>query len=308
MSDLRKTPVAITTSDWHIRGTPPASRAESDWFAVMEARLTQLADLQKRLQVPILVCGDLFDRPNPTAHIVKWFLDIADKLELYLYVIPGQHDLAGHSLDYISSSAYGIATSKPGINHLKTGEWQLVPVGREHGVFFYAMPWGHYEMPPELLPGYRHLPKVAAVHKYIYCSKETAYVGAEEEGNVIGHTAWGRHFDVIAIGDNHISWRAGKFINHGSLFSLTSAQKDHEHLLGIVYSDGSLETMVLPETRSWKEVYVPPTADSKAGALLAELAEAELDTVAFDVLLDRLEEKLSDGAKRELRELRADNG
>lgn len=31
---MSKTPIALTTSDWHIRSTVPASRAELDWFEV----------------------------------------------------------------------------------------------------------------------------------------------------------------------------------------------------------------------------------------------------------------------------------
>lgn len=310
MSDVRKTPVAITTSDWHIRGTVPASRAELDWYKVMDRRLGQLADLQKEHDyIPILVCGDLFDRPNPHANLVKWFVDKAQELDLWLWVIPGQHDCYGHDLAYVDSSAYGLATSFAKVHHLTHGAWKILTVNGASGqaLALWAMPWGHYELPEKLPKGYDHIPKVAMVHKYMFPSKSKAYVTADEEGAVTAHTAWGKYFDVIAIGDNHISWRAGKFLNHGSLFSMTSAQKDHEHLIGVVYSDGSLETVTLPEEKQWKEVYVPPESSSRAEALLAELAATELDAVAFDELLDRLEGVLSDGAREQLRAIRQGN-
>lgn len=302
MSDVRKTPVAITTSDWHIRGTVPASRAESDWYEVMDKRIAQVMKLQDELGgAPVIIAGDVFDNPNPHSEVARWGINALRHMAEVgpIYAIPGNHDLNYHLMDNHTKGAYGLA-SDFGFTNLIPGKWTTI----EHAgykVALWPMPWGYYEVPEKSVKADA---KIAVAHKYMYSSKDKTYVGADEEGAVTGHTAWGKHFDVIAIGDNHISWRAGKFLNHGSLFSMTSAQKQHEHLLGIVYSDGSLETITLPEEKQWKEVYVPPESTSKAEALLAELAATELDAVAFDDLLDRLEGVLSDGARAELRAIR----
>ena len=65
-----KTPVAITTSDWHIRGTVPASRAESDWYEVMDKRIAQVMKLQDELGgAPVIIAGDVFDNPNPHSEV-----------------------------------------------------------------------------------------------------------------------------------------------------------------------------------------------------------------------------------------------
>ncbi len=300
MSDVQKTAVALTTSDWHIRSTVPASRAELDWFEVMEKRLQQVFDLQSQLgDIPILICGDLFDRPNPHADLVKWFTDFIGRRTGNIYAIPGQHDLAGHQLDYRTRGAYGMACSL----HMLDVKEPFLHVSPDNFVLeLWPMPWESYAPPKAKTKADL---RILMVHKYVYSTKDTAYVGVEESDAVTAITGWAKHADVIAIGDNHQSWRAGKFINHGSLFSTTSAQKDHEHLFGIVYSDGSLETIKLPEEKKWKDVYVPPEVASKADLLLAELSAAELDAVAFDELLDRLEGKLSDGARAELRALRS---
>lgn len=295
MSDVRKTPVAITTSDWHLRTVVPASRSESDWLDVMGTRMQQLRDLQKRLgDVPIIVCGDLFDKHNPPASLVTWAMR---NLPARLWCVCGQHDELGWDYGSRMRGAYGALVEAEVINDIPANKFTEI----EEGLWVYGMPWGMYDLPkkkPETGV------KIAATHKYMYATKEQTYVSAEEDAAVTYHTSWGRHFDVIAIGDNHIAWRAGKFLNHGSLFSMTSAQKQHEHLLGIVYSDGSLETVTLPEEKQWKEIYVPPESGSRADALLAELAATELDSVAFDDLLDRLEGVLSDGARAELRAIR----
>lgn len=298
MSDVRKTPVAITTSDWHLRTVVPASRSEPEWFLVMENRMRQLSHLQKDLgNLPIIVCGDLFDRHNPPASLVTWAMRHLPK---NLWCICGQHDELGWDYDSRMRGAYGALVEAEVINDLPAGEFIEV----SEAVWVYGMPWGMYDLPKKKpTTGV----SIAALHKYMYASKAHTYATADEEGAVTAHTAWGKYFDVIAIGDNHISWRAGKFLNHGSLFSMTSAQKEHEHLIGVVYSDGSLETVTLPEEKQWKEVYVPPESSSRAEALLAELAATELDAVAFDELLDRLEGVLSDGAREQLRAIRQGN-
>lgn len=305
MSDVRKTPVALTTSDWHIRSTVPASRAELDWFEVMEKRMAQVKELQADLgMVPILVAGDLFDKHNPPSTLVTWAMR---NLPPDMYCICGQHDELGWDYDSRMRGAYGALVEAGTITDIPAGEpFNIrVPVGLEDiYLWLWGMPWERYELPKKVNKDPATV-RIILAHKYVYSTKDTAYVGVEESDAVTAITGWAKHADVIAIGDNHQSWRAGKFINHGSLFSTTSAQKDHEHLFGIVYSDGSLETIKLPEEKKWKDVYVPPEVASKADLLLAELSAAELDAVAFDELLDRLEGKLSDGARAELRALRS---
>lgn len=305
MSDMRKTPVAITTSDWHIRGTVPASRAELDWYEVMDARIAQVMKLQDELGgVPVIIAGDLFDNPNPHSEVALWGVNALRMMGEIgpVYSIPGNHDLGFHLLANQNRGAYGLA-SFFGCTNLIPGKWTTIK-HKDFKLALWPMPWGYYEVPDTKVTADV---KIAVVHKYLWASKAHTYVTADEEGAVTAHTAWGKYFDVIAIGDNHISWRAGKFLNHGSLFSMTSAQKEHEHLIGVVYSDGSLETVTLPEDKQWKEVYVPPESSSRAEALLAELAATELDAVAFDELLDRLEGVLSDGAREQLRAIRQGN-
>lgn len=310
MSDVQKTPVAILTSDWHIRSTVPASRAEVDWYAVMERRLDQLAKFQQAEGgIPIIVAGDIFDNCNPHSELVKWTVDQFRRHGWLrgnnLLCIPGNHDLYGNNYDNWNRGAYG-SLCDAGAFHLEPGGWNRILAGSDVNLALWAMPWDHYDLPitnPEAIEDGTYI-KIAIVHKYVYATKQTTYVGSEETDSVTSHSSWGEYFDIISIGDNHIPWKAGKFINHGSLFSLTSAQKDHEHLFGVVYSDGSLQVHKLPEEKQWKEVYVPAASGANAQALIDELDMAELDSVAFDELLDRVEGGLSENGRAVLRELR----
>lgn len=295
ISQNSKKPIAITTSDWHLRTTVPSSRGELDWFDVMTARMLEIKKLQAQLgSVPIIICGDLFDRHNPPATLVTWAIK---NLPPNLCCICGQHDELGWDYDSRMRGAYGALVEANVINDLPANSFVEI----SKGVLVYGMPWGKYELPTRKPAD---CVSIAAVHKYLYCSKETSYSGAEEEGSIIGHMKWSQLFDVIAVGDNHIAWRARKFVNHGSLFALTSAQKSHTHVLGIVYDDGSLETIEFPEPALWHENAWVPETGTVDGSLLLELESLENDSVSFETILKVAEEKCDAPVQSVLRELR----
>ena len=116
----------------------------------------------------------------------------------------------------------------------------------------FSMPWEHYSLPGE--PALEGVPSVCLIHKYMWATAANAYVGVTDESNVSKSTDLMKYFNLIAVGDNHIAWQAGKFLNHGSLFSTTSAQKEHTAFLGLVYADGSYEAVRFPELEpKWQE-------------------------------------------------------
>jgi len=296
-----KTPILIMSSDWHLRTVPPASRLEKCWYSVMERRMRQIRELQKRLGEPdILVSGDLFDRANPPASLVSWAIEHLRKMNIAC--IPGQHDLTGHSYQLRMDGAYGALVKAGVITDLTPGEWHLRDIGPdgEQQYSVYAMPWNMYEIPTKLK---HRAPKVISLHKYVWATDNSKYPGADESARVTGITELGNLADVVSIGDNHISWRVGNFLNHGSLFSTTSAQKEHAHHLGILYSDGSYDWMRFPEISvEWVENPVCPEVPG-ADKFIEELKNLEIDSVCFREQLDSLAENLDENGKKSYREL-----
>lgn len=293
------TTLAITSSDWHIRTTVPCSRAEADWFEVMRSRVAALTEVwEANGKPPILVAGDLFDNANPPASAVSWAIDNLRHLAP-IYTIPGQHDLYGHSMDRLEYAAYG-AMMKSGVFHnLLPGKWNYV----SGALAVWAMPWGSYALPKKPPKSPNYLP-LAVVHKYVWCTSETKHHGAEDDSRVTAITEYAQHFKGVAIGDNHIAWKAGIFLNHGSLFQTTSAQKDHEHLLGIFTSDGEYKIHRFPETAQWHSEVWSPAEASVSSALLSELEALEHDSVAFETLITRAEDKVDARVAEVLREMR----
>lgn len=280
----------ITTSDWHLRSTVPCSRAESDWYEVMEAKILDL--FQMAGNTPILIAGDLFDRPDPPASLVSWAISMFKQAIGPVFCTPGQHDLKNHVLDDRMDGAYGALAKAGVIIDLPINEWfDIKPY-----VAIYAMPWGEYRLP--VTPPPRDRLTVAALHKYAWITNETKYVGATGESNVLGISSYAQHFDAIAIGDNHIPWNSGKFINHGSLFGFASNQQDHVPLIGILTDEG-YEARRFPDP-------VPALWQPNLGSITTEgtlsvvecLQTTDNAQVNFRESLRRLSEESTDNTQR----------
>ena len=295
---MPKKAIALCTSDWHLRTTVPCSRAETNWFEVMEARMAALKRIQLDLgEVPILVAGDLVDRADPPSSLVAWAIK---NLPRRVYCCPGQHDLLSHRYEDRFHGAYGALVRAGAITDLEAGEWHWI--AGLHKLYVWPMPWGRYDLPPPESPGGI---RIAMLHKYVWSSPDTKHVGAEADSNVVGLTAYAQHFDAISIGDNHTSWKAGKFCNHGSLFKTTSAQKDHCHMMAVVYDDGTVASMPFPEDAQWVEAGMDFGAAAGSSALVAELGSIENDSVSFETALQVLEDKSDARTKAILAEVRA---
>lgn len=293
----------ITTSDWHLRTTVPVSRAEPDWFPIMETKILSLFALAG--ETPILIAGDIFDRPDPPSSLVSWAISAFRQAKGPIYCTPGQHDLKNHVLADRMDGAYGALVKAGVIVDLPINEWYDI----KPYVAIYAMPWGEYQLPIDPPP--RDRLTVAAVHKYAWITDNTKYVGATGESNVLAISSYAQHFDAVAIGDNHISWNSGKFINHGSLFGFASNQKDHVPFIGVL-TDKGYEARRFPDPvpAQW-QTNLEVVSPASAGSVVDYLKTQGNAQVNFKESLRRLSEESTDNTQRgiytELNQLLADS-
>lgn len=284
-------PILITTSDWHLRSTVPVSRLAKCWYTIMELRIEQLK--HKYPDVPIAIAGDIFDRPDPPSSLVSWAISILEGMEIY--TIPGQHDLPYHRYQARDEGAYGALVKANAIRDMPAYEWTVIG-NMSSAVVVYPMPWERYALPAQdALPGPFRL---GLMHKYLFTDASNCYVGADQENHAVGMTKHLQHFDLIAVGDNHIPWSVPKIINHGSLFSMTSAQIGHVPLIGVVYEDGTYKVEPFPEI----DVQWQPTAISqKVDSVLESLSTMEVVTAGFRETISTWVEQ-SNGQERVLYE------
>lgn len=299
-----KTPLCLITADWHLRTTSPCSRAEKNWFTVMENRMLALKQLQRQYgDCPILIAGDLFNTHDSPASLITWAMR---HMPNKVYSCPGNHDLLGHSYAEAYRGSYGALVESDTIKDMPAGRWFPI-VHKTKRFLVWPMPWGFNDLPESLDIEVPDAPvKLCLLHKYVWASPNTKHFGAGDDSNVVGLSDYSKHFDLIAIGDNHISWKAGKFHNPGGFFSFTSAEKTHIHFISILYSDGSSERVPFPEDAQWVDsgTEFAPTGASRG--LLDELNQLDNDGASFETMLKVLEDKADGEVKRVLTEVRSE--
>lgn len=241
------------------------------WYTVMELRIQQLRS--KFPDVPIAIAGDLFDRPDPPSSLVSWAISTLEGMRIY--AIPGQHDLPFHRYNARHEGAYGALVKAGTIKDLPAGEWTMIG-NMEHAVAIYSMPWEKYTVPDDPPPD--GMFRLGLLHKYVWTDASNCYIGAEQDSNAVCLAKYMPYFDLIAVGDNHIAWRTPKILNHGSLFSTTSAQIGHVPYVGVLYDNNTFEVVPFPEIDvEWQ----PGARQEKVDSVLASLSAMEVATVGF---------------------------
>jgi len=228
---------AILTADWHLRDDVPACRTD-DYAAAMWGKVAWILETANEHRCPLLIAGDLFNRPRPSYALVSKTIDELERIDSMIGVIPGQHDLPQHRIGAVNESAFGILLQADSINDP-----------------FVGFPFGAELKPNELntpMNLSRPLQHVALAHVMCYESMPT-FPGAEK----VGGTAQTildklKGFDLVVTGDNHIpfTYRAkdGRLlVNPGSLMRMTAAQADHRPRVYLWYADtNEVEPVYLP--------------------------------------------------------------
>lgn len=281
MSDLQTTPIAVLCSDLHLRETTPRSRAESDWYEVMEAHLKALDQAAKELSVSIICAGDIFDRWNPSSRLVSFAIDNLPRM----YAIPGQHDLEGHSLDRRYKGAYGALCKAGRIIDLPANEWRVLDFASDHrgvNLWVWAMPWGAYNLPTPIETKCDF--KLGVLHQYRWSSPDNKYAMAEDSSKL---ESLFPGLDALIIGDNHIPWELPRILNHGGFIPQNADQREYIPHYGVLFADGHIERRPYKvPLAQWIDEWVPEAIDQTiADSLIQELTTLEN---TGDTFIDRL--------------------
>lgn len=234
----KSVPLAVLISDIHLSEKAPVARsAEPDWFAAMARPLRVVKRLAKKMNVPVICAGDVFDRAQPTSRLINFALDELPAM----YSVPGQHDLPFHEYAAMELSAYGTMVKVGRINTLDPFKYTHIPAGNGL-ISAFAFPWNHAISPVDsMAPGLR----LAVVHEYIWADSNTSYPGAKEEQSVSGFRKRLKGYDCALFGDNHKGFlaKSGKctVYNHGGFMSRKTDEREATPGYGILYSDGSVK-------------------------------------------------------------------
>lgn len=190
------TPLILAVADLHLQPRPPTSRAERDWFAVMEAYLNRIAQIADEHEVPVLCAGDLFDHWRPSPELINFALDTVPDM----YAIPGQHDLPHHRLDLMQRCGYGTLVRARKVECLYCrGKARKLSL-HGYGVHLHGTGWGEKIVPIDYPQD--DIVNVLVAHQYIARNLKEAYPGAPRDVkvNTLGCI---QGYDFAVFGDNH---------------------------------------------------------------------------------------------------------
>ena len=245
---MSKNIAAVFVADLHLSHRPPIARSvEADWYGVMRHQLEQLDNIADGL--PIICCGDLFDKWNPPPELTNFVLKHIPK---NMWAIPGNHDLPAHDYNQMHRSAYGTLVEAGRIRNIEKPT-QLAAMHRTHGPnTFIIHPFPHgFKLAPVLRKKGKKKKKesndsylhVAVVHDYIWNKGTTGFHGAPKSTLVGGMTKRLKGYTAAFFGDNHIGFQTKlpncEVLNCGSFMRRNIDQKKYKPQVGLLYEDGT---------------------------------------------------------------------
>ena len=218
-------PLLIAVSDLHLSSVAPTFRsAEPDWWAAQARSLRWLKQLQKQLNCPIVIAGDIFDKSMGDSRLVNF---AADNLP-FSYAIAGNHDLPYHNIDNVQHAAYGnLIRTKSIVNIEDTVRLAVKGVSIVLHGFWYNRPF----YPLQSRTADVH---IAVVHAYVW-AREFGYNNVPEEchSDYIKKQLAG--YDYYIFGDNHIPFIEGNLVNCGSFYRRIKGHDDFQPIAAVLY-------------------------------------------------------------------------
>ena len=119
----------LTFADLHLRGTVPScvNETPTKWMEIQKQALNKVVSIAVENGVEgVYVGGDIFhSETSCTFECINMFIDFVLDLKnagIPVFVLFGNHDLYGHSSEYISKSAVGILQNHPYIKKMTSEE------------------------------------------------------------------------------------------------------------------------------------------------------------------------------------------
>lgn len=264
---------AILVSDIHLSLHPPLARAEEpSWLEAQARVLKQVKDLAEKHKAIVVCAGDIFDKWTQPHEMVNWALDHLP----HMFSIPGNHDLPSHRPELVHRSAYGTLVRAGKITEL--GKYPINPPMSP--LYLYGRPLNGRIPEVHKYLGFH----VLVTHQYLWVQGRS-YYGASQEHHLRGKIAKKfRAFDVVVVGDNHMSFdrklkNGAHVINTGTLMRRKSSEIDYRPRVGFLHENGRVSNHYLDTSADVITKTVTPEQehehDTEVSQFIAELSRAE---------------------------------
>lgn len=235
--------IAILCSDIHLSHKAPIARsAEPDWYYAMLRPLLEIDKLRDIYEgVPVVCAGDIFDHWKSPPELINFAIQW---LPNGMFSIPGQHDLAYHSLEDIKKSAYWTLVQSQTIENLPHGIPFTLP---DYDLNLWGVPWNCNIPNTEDMVDEAKI-NLAVIHAYNWM-KDHSYPGAPAEGRCIQWQKKLKAFTASVFGDNHKGFMFGKhMMNCGTLMRRKIDEKKYQPQVGLLTKWGKIVPWELDTT------------------------------------------------------------
>jgi len=285
----------ILTADLHLRRTAPRARID-DYLATQERKFRFILE-RARATPPLLVGGDFFHMAKPGEGLLRWVIDLLKEYNVRPIVVPGQHDLPGHSLEQINESGLGVLAAA-GVIQLLTQEQFLGP-----GYFIEAAAYG-------VIPRNRKRPEPCYLNILLWhhmIINDPLWPGqvADKAPAILRKYP---QFDLIVTGDNHQSFYimdGGKrfLINPGSMMRMTAAQINHKPTI-FKWENNVLTPILIPieeNVLDLSELEANKEKDERIGAFIERISTQWEVELSFQKNMEKFfQENCTDPEVKEL--------
>jgi hypothetical protein len=237
--------IAVLASDLHITDKTPVARAEKDWLKVLAYYFEQVRRLCRDYHAPLIVAGDVFDKPNPSPFVINFAMEVLPNT----FAIPGQHDLQYHNYADRHKTAYWTLVQAEVITNMTPG-LQTIINGSLIGIGF---PWGSEVKPLEEIVDKtqtRDCVYLAVVHDYIWTSGYS-YDKPPSEAAVSMWLNRLKGYTAAVFGDNHKGFliEDRNILNAGTFTCRRSDERNYRPHVGLLKRSGEIEPYELDTSK-----------------------------------------------------------
>lgn len=116
-------------TDAHIKGATPSGRSDVYYIAILK-KLVEIEKVVEQEKVDfVIIGGDLFDIPNVSLRIYSLVARLIRKWKAKVFVVPGNHDVFGQSIESLSHTSLG-ALASSGVVTIVTRDTSPICLGK----------------------------------------------------------------------------------------------------------------------------------------------------------------------------------
>lgn len=231
--------LGIFCSDLHLGLSRPRCRKD-DWMQVQETMLNTIVEYSWKYKVPVFVAGDIFHKPKEDPLVVSMAIRCMKRTKWY--GVPGQHDLPGHSIEYINTTSFWNLVEADVLHYIKDSEEQEL-------CNIVGFPFGSSSDMKQRNPLHKDKPNIALIHKLAW-KTAAPFPGAPDTGNVNALVKEYKGFDALVFGDNHQGFstviKNKPILNCGIACRRTIAEKEYVPRCYVLFDDLSMKALPLP--------------------------------------------------------------